>query len=131
MAKSSVMLAAAMIISATVIPPAQAVIRSQTSTPQSAEDQATLVADRKRWGKRYCWRRYGRIYCREPYDERDYRRQRRQERRWRDRYWRQRRRRQDDYYWRRRRDRWGRQDRFPHRIDRWFDRKNHGGDDDD
>ncbi|ABW29584.1 hypothetical protein [Acaryochloris marina] len=161
MAKSAVMLAAALMGATAFISPVQAVILSQENTQQVQEEQASsLIArrDRFRRQKRYCWRRYGRLYCRDRYEsDRDYRWRRQRwedrrkwekerERRWKERRrrlerrrrWENRRRRREEDYWRsRRRDRdyenenWRKGDRrgdFQDKLDRWLNR---GRDDDD
>lgn len=158
MAKSSVMLAAVMMGAVAIISPAQAVILSQESTQQVQEENASsLIAHKERFRRhrRYCWRRYGRLRCRDTHDyERDdrWRRQRwkdrrkwekERERRWRKRRrewekrrrWENRRRRDEDYWRRRRSDRdyeiWRRKDKredFRDKLDRWL---NTGSDDDD
>lgn len=161
MAKSSVMLAAVLMGATAFISPAQAVILSQENIQQVQEEQASsLIAHKERYRrhKRYCWRRYGRLYCRDSHQSnRDYRwRQQRwkdrrkwekeRERRWKEhrrrlerrRRWENRRRRREEDYWRsRRRDRdyenenWRKGDRrgdFQDKLDRWLNR---GRDDDD
>ncbi|UJB68648.1 hypothetical protein HRE53_19405 [Acaryochloris sp. 'Moss Beach'] len=159
MAKSSVMLAAALMGATAFMSPVQAVILSQESTQQVQEEQtSSLIANktRSRRHKRYCWRRYGRLYCRDDHNSSRNDRWRRQKlkerRRWekeRDRRWRERRRRSEkrrrwenrrrdeDYGRSRRRDRdyenenWRKGDRrgdFQDKLDRWLNR---GRDDDD
>jgi len=68
MAKSPVMLAAALMMGATaLITPAQAVIQSQENTQQVQEDQASSLLANKEQSqnhRRRCWRRFGKTYCR-------------------------------------------------------------------
>ena len=120
MAKSSVILAAALMVGATaIISPVQAAVLGQQSTQAKTEDNQTLVARRDRFrGRRYCWRSYGRIRCKGRYDNRNHR--------WRNRNWRNRREREREEARRRQIRQWRKRQRWEDREwrkrRRWEDR---------
>ncbi|UJB72435.1 hypothetical protein HRE53_26350 (plasmid) [Acaryochloris sp. 'Moss Beach'] len=138
MAKFSVVLAAALMLGSTaILSPAQAAISSQVNTLQKLEDNQSLIVDRRQ-GKRICWRRYGRTYCRRDdrgrHDrwENHRRRENRRDRRWRNRKrwenrkdrWENRKDRNDDRDWRR----GDKRGDYQEKLDRWLNRRNRNDD---
>lgn len=74
MLKSSVKLVAILTVgTTTLVSPAQAALLSQEVAQHNLKDKPTQLIANRNQSKRFCWRQYGRIQCKEEVTHRKYR----------------------------------------------------------